>query len=197
MLNAVQNIVANPTFYNLTQSTASQMAIKTSLNSIGRPGFILMDKKIDSHTKKFSATKEFLYQMISLGLYMGLIIPIFKKGSYKLAQKYYNNEAVFKAFNSPSEFKAFKKLKTEAEKISKLQELSSQSKTGDVFTRENITQDSEDLANGVIETSSLAGTILGLAVVAPLAASKLIHPILNGLGLTNAEKAKPNSDDDD
>lgn len=184
MINGIQNIISSPTFYNLTQSTSTQMAIKTSLNSVGRPGFILMDNKIDSHTKKFSATKEFLYQLISLGLYMGIIIPVIKNGSYKLAQKYYKNEAVFKAFKNPSEFKAFKKLREESEKVAKLKELSEQSKTGDVFTRENISADSEDLANGVVETSSLFGTILGLAVIAPLLASKVIHPIMNMLGFS-------------
>lgn len=187
MLNGIQNIISSPTFYNMTQSTAAQMGIKTSLNSIGRPGFILMDNTIDSHTKKFSATKEFLYQIISLGLYMGIIIPVIKNGSYKLAKKYYKEEAVFKAFKNPSEFRSFKKLGTEGEKIAKLKELSEQSKNGDVFTRENISQDSEDLANGVVETSSLFGTILGLAVVAPLAASKLIHPIMGVLGFTKEE----------
>ena len=53
----IQNIISNPTFYNMTQGTATQMGIKTGLNSVARPGFILMDGDINPHTKKFSASK--------------------------------------------------------------------------------------------------------------------------------------------
>lgn len=217
MLNGIQNVISNPTFYNMTQSTATQMSIKTGLNSVARPGFILIDRNIDPHTKKFSATKEFLYQALSLAMYMGIIIPVFKKGTYKLAQKYFKDATVLKAFNSPDEFKAFKKLQNEQEKITKLAELSKkfitnpqdfkafkklsaeelaketaklqkQSKSTDVFTRENISSDSEDLANGVVEASSLLGTVIGLAIIAPFTATKLIHPILKACGVVKDEQ---------
>jgi len=179
----IQNIVSNPTFYNMTQGTVAQMTIKTGLNSVARPGFILLDKNIDPHTKKFSASKEFLYQSISLAMYLGIIIPIFKHGAYALAKnKLFKDEAVFKAFQKPDAFKKFFKLGTEQEKLTKLNEISKA--TGDTFNRTNITEESEQLANGVIETSSLIGTVLGLAVVAPLSATKLIHPILKAVGLT-------------
>lgn len=189
MIEGIQNIIASPTFYNITESTAAQMSIKTSLNSIGRPGFILMDKKIDPHTKRFSATKEFLYQLLSLSLYMAIIIPVFKNGGFKLAQKLFKDEAVFKAFKNPEKFSKFHKL-TEEEKLAKLEELSNLSKTGDKFTRQNINQESEYFANGVIETSSLIGTVTGLAIVAPLTAAKLIHPIMKFVGLNKKQTAE-------
>lgn len=182
----IQNIITNPTFYNATQGTVAQMTIKTGLNSVARPGFILLDKNIDPHTKKFSSSKEFLYQIISLGMYLGIIIPIFKNGAYKAAKKMYKDEAVFKAFKSPDEFKKFFKLGSEQEKLTKLQEISKN--TGDTFNRTNITEEGEHLANGVIESSSLIGTILGLAVVAPLTATKIINPVLKAVGLVKEEK---------
>lgn len=185
----IQNIISNPTFYNATQGTVAQMTIKTSLNSIARPGAILLDKNIDPHTKKFSASKEFLYQAISLGMYLGIIIPIFKHGAYSLAKnKLFKDEAIFKAFPKPDDFKKFFKLGTEQEKLAKLKEISKA--TGDTFNRTNITEEGEHLANGVIESSSLIGTILGLAVVAPLTATKAIHPILKAVGLVK-EEPKP------
>lgn len=212
----IQNIIANPTFYNMTQGTATQMGIKTGLNSVARPGFILMDGDIDPHTKKFSASKEFLYQAISLAMYLGIIIPVFQKGAYSLAQKHFKDSAVLKAFNNPEQFKAFKKL-TDSEKIQRLTELSkkvisnpeefrafkkltpeqrteeiaklkAKSESSDVFTRKNITEEDEALANGIVETSSLLGTVIGLAIVAPLTATKLIHPILKGIGLDKNNK---------
>lgn len=182
----IQNIISNPTFYNATQGTVAQMTIKTGLNSVARPGFILLDKNIDPHTKKFSASKEFLYQAISLAMYLGIIIPVFKHGAYSLAKnKLFKDEAVFKAFPRPDEFKKFYKLGSEQEKLTKLGEISKA--TGDTFSRANITEESEHLANGVIESSSLIGTILGLAVVAPLTATKAIHPILKAVGLVKEE----------
>lgn len=216
---SIQNIISNPTFYNFTQGTATQMGIKTSLNAVARPGFILMDGDIDPHTKKFSASKEFLYQAISLAMYLGIIIPIFQKGAYSLAQKHFKDSAVLKAFNNPEQFKAFKKL-TDNEKIQKLAELSkkvlsnpeefrafknlsteqraeeisklkAKSQSSDVFTRQNITEDDEALANGIVETSSLLGTVIGLAIVAPLTATKLIHPILKSVGLDKTDKTEP------
>lgn len=214
----IQNIISNPTFYNMTQGTATQMGIKTGLNSVARPGFILMDGDIDPHTKKFSASKEFLYQAISLAMYLGIIIPVFQKGAYSLAQKHFKDSAVLKAFNNPEQFKAFKKL-TDSEKIQRLAELSkkvlsnpedfrafkkltpeqrteeiaqlkAKSESSDVFTRKNITEEDEALANGIVETSSLFGTVIGLAIVAPLTATKLIHPILKGVGLDKTEKTE-------
>lgn len=179
----ISSIVSNQTFFNATQGTAAQMGIKTGLNSVARPGAILLDNDIDPHTKKFSASKEFLYQAISLAMYMLVIIPIFKNGAYKLAAKKFNDEAVFKAFKSPDKFKSYLKL-DEAGKVNKLKELS---KNGDKFDRTNITEKSEHLANGVIETSSLIGTVLGLAVIAPLTATKAIHPILKAVGLVKEE----------
>ncbi len=214
----IQNIISNPTFYNMTQGTATQMGIKTGLNSVARPGFILMDGDINPHTKKFSASKEFLYQAISLAMYLGIIIPVFQKGAYSLAQKHFKDSAVLKAFNNPEQFKAFKKL-TDSEKIQRLAELSkkvisnpeefrafkkltpeqrteeiaklkAKSESSDVFTRKNITEEDESLANGIVETSSLFGTVIGLAIVAPLTATKLIHPILKGVGLDKTEKTE-------
>lgn len=211
MINGIQNIIANPTFFNMTQGTATQMGIKTSLNAVARPGFILIDKDIDPHTKKFSATKEFLYQALSIAMYLGVIIPVFKHATYTLAKnKFYKDEAVFKAFKTPDEFKKFFKLETDAEKHAKIKEISEQ--MGDTFTKlkeknpqseiyELLKDDilgkenangvkisgGADLANGVIETSSLVGTIIGLAVIAPLAASKFIHPIMKAVGLTKEQ----------
>ena len=88
MINGISSAFSNSTFYNLTQNTAARVSIETTLKSIGRPGFILIDKDIDSETKKYAATKEFFYQVICLGVYLALIPPIFKAGSYKLGKKF-------------------------------------------------------------------------------------------------------------
>jgi len=195
MISGIQNIVSNSSFYEATQNAATQMAIKTGLNAVGRPGFILLDNKIDSHTKKFSSTKEFLYQLACLGIYMTLITLVFQKGGFALAKKLYPDEAVFKAF-SPSKFERFHKIKDEAEKVAKFDSLIKKSKTGDTFKRSDISEESEHLAHGVFQTSNLIGSVLGLAVIAPLAATKIIHPIMKAIGFDkNSEKSEVKKDE--
>lgn len=184
----ISNILANPTFYNMTQSTATQVTTETCLKAIGRPSFILMDDKIDKQTKKYSATKEFLYQMTCLGIYLALIIPVFKKGAFEIAKKMFKNEPVFKAFKKPDDFMKYHKM-TDDQKIAKLQELNTRLNPEDKFVKENI---NENLARGVIEGSSIFGSVTGLAIVAPIASHPLIHPILKVMGLDKKAENKEN-----
>lgn len=180
----IQNIISNPTLFNITQNTAAQVSIETGLKAVGRPGFILADNQIDKNTKKFAATKEFLYQMICLGIYLAVIIPVFKKGAFKIAKKFFKDEPVFRAFKTPEEFLKFQKL-DEAKKLEKINEINKNITSGDKFTKENI---NENLAKGVIEGSSIFGSITGLAIVAPIVSHPLIRPALKLLGM--AEKGQ-------
>ena len=79
---------------------------------------------------------------------------------------------------------------TPEQRTEEIAKLKAKSESSDVFTRKNITEEDESLANGIVETSSLFGTVIGLAIVAPLTATKLIHPILKGVGLDKTEKTE-------
>ena len=162
MIGAIQNLITSPAIYNATQSTVTQVTTETCLKAIGRPSFILMDKQIDPQTKKFSATKEFLYQATCLAIYLAAITPLAKKYAYKIAQNSYKDEAVFKAFGSVKEFMNFHQLKTEAEKIAKLDELSK--KMGVTFTREKV------------------------SILAPIVSHPIIHPVMKALGFDAPQK---------
>ena len=186
MIGAVQNIISNPTLYNMTQSTITQITTETCLKAVGRPSFILMDRDIDAQTKKYSSVKEFLYQMTCLGIYLAAVMPLLKKCSFKLAGKL-SNEDVFKAFKSSGEFLKYHKM-DEAGKIAKLEEINRNSPSGDRFVKENI---DEDLAKGVVEISSIIGSVTGLAIIAPIASHPLIHPIMKVMGLDKKSSDKP------
>ena len=82
----------------MTQNTVTQITTETCLKAVGRPAFILADKKIDPQTKKFSATKEFLYQLTCLGIYLSIIIPVCRKSAFKAAKKLFKDDKVFQAF---------------------------------------------------------------------------------------------------
>lgn len=184
MISAVQNIITNPTIYNMTQNTVTQITTETCLKAVGRPAFILADKKIDQQTKKFSATKEFLYQLTCLGIYLSIIIPVCRKSAFKVAKNLFKDEKVFKAFNSTKEFSQFYKM-NENERLAKLAELNKNISDGDKYTKENI---NTALAKGSIELGSMFGSVTGLALLAPIVSHPLIHPIMKKIGVTEGKK---------
>lgn len=184
MISAIQSFITSPSLYNMTQSTVTQITTETCLKAVGRPAFILADKDIDPQTKKFSSTKEFLYQMTCLGIYLAAIMPILRKGTFALARKMYKDEPVFKAFKNSGDFMKYYKMK-DTEKAAKLEEINKNLKDGNKFTKENI---NEDFAKGLTELTSIIGSVTGLAVVAPVISHPLIHPILRTMGLDENKK---------
>ena len=120
MISAISKVITNPYLVNIAQSSDASVATKTTVNSVGRPGFILIDRNIDLETKKFAATKEFLYQATSLLVYMALIVPIFKNGAFKIAKKYlYKGEQGFSKFKNAKEYLDYRKFaeKTKNDRI--------------------------------------------------------------------------------
>lgn len=183
MIPAIQNIITSPAIYNLSQNTVSQVSTETALKAIGHPAFVLANNKIDSSTKKFSATKELLYQIACLGIYMALIIPVFRKGTFNFAKKLYKDEPIFKAFKNAKEFSQFYKM-NDAERAAKLVELNKNAKNGDVFTKENM---DVDFAKGANELGAMTGSVIGLAILAPIISHPLIRPIMKSFGMISKE----------
>ena len=178
-------ILTNPAIYNITQTTQAQVAIETGLKAVGRPGFILLDDSIDKNTKKYSSMKEFLYQLTCMAVSLGVVIPVFKKGSFAIARKLFKDEAVFQVFKKSDDFNKFRKL-THDEKISKLGEINSSN--GKNYKLEDL---NENLAKGMIEVTSIAGSILGLSILSPLISRPLIRPVLKVFGLGEAKPQTP------
>lgn len=184
----ISKILTSPAIYNITQTTQAQVGIETSLKAIGRPGFILLDNSIDSNTKKYSATKELLYQLTCLIASMAVVIPVFKKNSFAIAKKLFKNESILKAFKNSDEFNAFYKANTKENRPAKLRE---------IYTNKGLKDFSDDqlqehihLAKGIIETTSIAGSILGLSIVSPMLSRPLIRPVLKKLGLDKPQTDK-------
>ncbi|MBR1423968.1 hypothetical protein IJ579_00220 [bacterium] len=178
----IGSILSSQTLYALTQNTAAQVSIETGLKTIGRPGFILLDKNIDPKTKKYSAMKEFLYQISCLGISLGIVIPQFKKGSFKIARKIFKDEPVFNVFKKTKDFLKYYKL-DETQKLLKLEEINKIHNTN--YKKEDI---NEDLAKGTIEALSIIGSMLGLSIFAPLVSRPFIRPILKLVGLNEKKQ---------
>ena len=190
MISAISRVITNPYLVNIAQSSDASVATKTTVNSVGRPGFILIDKNIDLETKKFAATKEFLYQATSLLVYMALIVPIFKNGAFKIAKKYlYKGEQGFSKFKSAKEYLDYRKF-AEKTKNDRIQSLGKDHSV-DKFKHDNlrealineVTPEKYNNIKGAIEVGNIVGSIVGLSVLAPNVSQILIRPVLKVLGL--------------
>lgn len=171
----ISSILTSPSVYNITQTTQAQVAIETGLKAVGRPGFIILDNTIDKNTKKYSATKELLYQLTCIGLSLGVVIPVFKKGSFKIARKLFKDEPIFNVFKNSDEFNKFYNSGHE-NRVNNLK---------DIYAQKSLNYSDQDLqkhihlAKGMIETTSIAGSVLGLSIMAPLISRPFIRPILS------------------
>lgn len=200
MIGAVKSIITSSNLANIAQNTTQSVAIETTLKSIGRPGFILIDKDIDSDTKQYAAAKEFLYQATCLAVYMALIVPIFKKGGFKLAkEKIYKNTQGFEHFKNVKEYMHYKKLADNPSINNRLKTLDKElivdgikvkDKYNDTLIAELHKEKPETFKDvkGAIELSNIIGSVLGLAILAPQVSHAFIHPALRFIGL---EEKKP------
>jgi hypothetical protein len=194
-------ILNNEKFGKIAETTATAVAIETVLKSIGRPAFIYMDKDTNAETKKYSATKEFLYQALCLGIYLS-IIPQFKKGGFAVAKKIFADDDVIRHIcekgktycETSSGRKGLDKIKTEYKILSK----NYKEFMNDYHHKQDncieISQ-SEKNVKGSVEAVSIIGSILGLTILAPQISHVILHPIMNAIGMgkkhdRHAEKPK-------
>ena len=193
MISAVSKIITNPTVVNIAQSADATVTTKTSVNAVGRPGFILIDKNIDKDTKKFATVKEFLYQATCLAVYMALIVPVFKTQGFKLAKnKIFENTKGFEHFKDFKHYMEYKKLADIPDLTGRNQAISTSKLAegfNDTLKAELQKEQPEKYADvkGAVELSNIIGSVVGLAIVAPQVSQALIHPALRLIGLEKKE----------
>ena len=202
MIGIVRNLASNSTLANLAQNTSASVSIETTLKSIGRPGFILIDKDIDPDTKQYAAAKEFLYQATCLAIYLAAIVPIFKHGGFKLAkEKLFKNTNGFEHFKDVNHYLHYRKLaeNSVANRQATLQkELADKTKVSELYDKTLLDELKKETpekfadVKGAIEFSNLIGSVLGLAIIAPQLSHAFIHPALKFLGLEKKEKKEIN-----
>lgn len=194
MISAVSKVISNPTLVNIAQNTDASVICKTTVNAVGRPGFILLDNNIDSNTKKFAATKEFLYQATCLAVYMAVIVPIFKKGGFKLAkEKIFKNTEGFEHFKNFKEYTQYRKIADKLQKSDRISALNSSQDSFSAVLKAEINKDAPNKFNsvkGAVDLSNIIGSVVGLAVVAPQVSQALIHPVLRLIGLEKKDDVK-------
>ena len=198
---SLTSVFTNPTFVNIAQNTKAAMSIETGLKATGRPTFILIDKNISSDTKKYAATKEFLYQVICLGVYLGLVLPVFRKCGFQVFKKIFskNGNAYngFEAFNGLNDFMSFQKLRnlSQNERIDALNKLNDKVNFTEqakeiLINNKKINDTKFAIVKGADEINSIIGSVAGLAILAPQVSHVTIHPIMKFLGMEKENDKK-------
>ena len=194
MLGAITSAIANPHLTKVAENTITQVGIETTLKAIGRPTAILIDNDISADTKEYAAAKEFLYQATCLVTYLFLIVPVFKKGGFKLAKNVlFKNHPEFQKFENAKEFEYYTKLakKSVADRKLTLQKEKVKDKYHPDVRKDLETNEKPEkypLISSTIGVFNLLGSVLGLAVLAPQVSHAFIHPALKLLGLEEKNK---------
>lgn len=193
------NMFTNPTFVNIAQNTKAAMTIETGLKATGRPAFILIDKNISDDTKKYAATKEFLYQITCLAVYLGLVLPVFRKAGFQTFKKIFQKDGKcingFEHFNGLDDFMSFQKIKgmSKEQRLSEYNKLKDKVKFTDAIKNKLTSGDKVKdadyhIVKGADEINSIIGSVAGLAILAPQVSHVTIHPIMRFLGMEKSDK---------
>lgn len=197
----MKNFVSNPRMAEFAENTFISLSVQTGLKMLGRPGFIIVDKKADNKTKKYAAVKEFSYQAICFGLYLAVVPPVkkcfYKLLTKKLGAKSEENKSNIEAYNQHKHKiedlhvamkKQIKLAKDKAEKSHLHEQLLGRTNT----LKSEIKQNPKfHLGKGATELSAITASVLILAGLAPQIGTYLIHPTMKALGLekkTNSNK---------
>ena len=198
MVVMLSNFLTNPTLSNIAQSTTMSVSIETGMKAAGRPAFILTDKKTDKSAKNYAAVKEFLYQITCLGVYMAIVIPVFKNGAFALAKKAFKDEKAFSYFGNAKSYLEYLKLSKmeKAKRISVIEKKENKLKLSDQIKNNLHKQDKLEeysIIKGVIELGNIIGCVVGLAVISPKVSHYVVHPALKLLGLDKSKQNQPAS----
>ena len=181
-INSIGDKLGSENLAKVAKGTAGAVYVMTGIKAIGRPYFIYKDKNSDENTKKYAATSEFLYQVICLGITVAMI-PFFKTGGLKLAEKYLKNDKdAAKILGEVSKVGIFKRASAFAEKYKEVKhtfkEGKPQSEFGEAMAK----------GNGGIELGAFVGSIIGLTLLAPPISHAIVHPIMKAIGMDKKQE---------
>lgn len=193
MIDKIANILTNPNFANFAMNTKYTVTTESIFKATGRPAAIMLDKNVDLDTRKYAATKEGLYQLLCLGIYLTMIPLVFKKYGFKIAQKILKNDSDLPNFKDANEYLAYAKLasrkkadRNDAKTLAKISDNLKINDTDKFTLKEHLLNDEKPpefpVAKGALELSNLVGTVIGLAWIASELSNHILHPLMRMLG---------------
>lgn len=181
---SISNFLASKKLTYTTKGIMGAVVGTTILKAIGRPAFNLMDKKSDKDARKYSATNEFLYQLLCLGMTFAMVIPA-QKFAFKYAKNYVKN---IKELQNIKSFKDFEIVGKDVNELTKeAQTLLGTKKT----SLSDEAKKHFNLLKGAIELTSFVTSIVGLTIVSPILSHKILHPVMKALGMNKKESQNP------
>lgn len=191
-------VLFNPSSLGFVQNSVSQVGTETVLKAIGRPTAALMDKSASPEARKYSAAKELFYQSLCFLLFLTLVKAA-KPFGYKTIKNIIENNLEKQFGKNSDQF-----IKTGFEKCPTLGEFETHLKTVkdtiEEMTKSGKAQEaieeykkanSFNVANGAVQLSSIASSVVALTIVAPLFSNVVLHPLMKLVGLNkDAEGAK-------
>ena len=206
MIDKIATILTNPKFANFAMNTKYTVTTESIFKATGRPAAIMMDKNVDKDTRKYAATKEGLYQILCLGIYLTMIPLFFKRYGFKLAQKILKGDKDLPMFKDANEYLAYAKLagipKNERKNKKLLQKISDNLKISpndkETLKQKLLNEEKPPefpVAKGALELSNLVGTVIGLAWIASELSNHILHPIMKCLGFEKSQNKNNNKID--
>lgn len=177
------NAITSNQASKLVQDSAFQVLSEGSLKAVARPAFTLMDNSASLDARKYSATKELIFQSVSMIMYFAIITTVFQKGGYK-------------ALKSLPKFKNYDALKG----INNIKDFT---KVYDAFSKGQLTTTAEQAkqlqhAKGGMEVIKMIGSGLILTILCPLVVAKMVSPIMKALKpIINPDKPVASDKNDD
>ena len=169
------NVITSNQASKLVQDSAFQVLSEGSLKAVARPAFTLMDKSASSEARKYSATKELIFQSVSMAMYFAIITTVFQKGGYKFLKNLpkFKKYDVLKGINNIKDF----------------------TKVYDEFSKGLISTTAEQAkqlqhTKGGMEVIKMIGSGLILTVLCPLVVAKMVSPVMKMLKFNNNPEIK-------
>ena len=160
------NAITSNTASKLVQDSAFQVLSEGSLKAVARPAFTLMDDSASLDARKYSATKELIFQSVSMAMYFAIITSVFQKGGYKFLKKLpkFKNYEALKGINNIKDF----------------------TKVYDTFSKGLLSTTPEQAtqlqhAKGGMEVIKMIGSGLILTILCPLVVAKMVSPVMKAL----------------
>ena len=169
------NIITSNEASKWVQDSAFQVLSEGSLKAVARPAFTLIDKSASLEARKYSATKELIFQSVSMLTYFAIITTVFQRGGYKLLK------------NLPK-FKKYDALKG-------IDNIKDFTKVYDSFSKGLISTTAEQAkqlqhAKGGMEIIKMLGSGLILTILCPLAVAKMVSPVMKMIKSTIEPEVK-------
>ena len=169
------NAITSNTASKLVQDSAFQVLSEGSLKAVARPAFTMMDDSASLDARKYSATKELIFQSVSMAMYFAIITTVFQKGGYKFLK------------NLPK-FKKYDALKG-------IDNIKDFTKVYDEFSKGLISTTAEQAkqlqhTKGGMEVIKMIGSGLILTILCPLVVAKMVSPVMKMLKFNNNPEIK-------